>query len=86
MVKECKVIFNNDAVTVVKYCDTVVQLPSIMKDAKTVFVDYENGKYSVVNHTEENNVEIIKDAEQTKVETKKNKKTIKSKHYDAVDD
>lgn len=49
MVKECLVILNNDAVTVVKYDDKNIQFPSIHKDAKKVFVNYENGKYSIVD-------------------------------------
>ena len=49
MVKECLVILNNEAVTVVKYDETNIQFPSIKKDAKKVFVNYENGKYSIVD-------------------------------------
>lgn len=49
MVKECLVKLNNDAVTVVRFGDTDIQFPSIHKDAKTVFVSYEDGKYSIVD-------------------------------------
>lgn len=49
MVKECLVILNNEAVTVVRYDDIDIQFPSIYKDVKTVFVKYENGKYSIVD-------------------------------------
>lgn len=49
MVKECKVLVNNDAVTVVKYDDIKVQVPSIHKDAKTVKVLCEDNKYTVVD-------------------------------------
>ena len=49
MVKECLVVLNNEAVTVVKYDDTNIQFPSINKDAKKVFVNCENGKYSIVD-------------------------------------
>lgn len=51
MVKECLVILNNEAVTVVRYDDIDIQLPSIHKDAKTVFVNYENGRYSIVDES-----------------------------------
>ena len=35
MIKECPVIKNNSAITVVKFGDTEVQFSSIMKDAKS---------------------------------------------------
>lgn len=49
MVKECIVKFNNDVVTVVAYGDIDVQLPAIHKEAKTLFVNCEDGKYTVVD-------------------------------------
>lgn len=49
MVKECIVKLNNDVVTVVAYGDTDVQLPAIHREAKTLFVNCENGKYTVVD-------------------------------------
>lgn len=48
MVKECIVKLNNDAVTVVTYDGIDVQFPSIHKDVKSVFVNYEDGKYTIV--------------------------------------
>lgn len=58
MVKECKVFLNNQYVTVIKFNDTDVQLPSIKKEADTIFVKYENGKYSVVDKLEPEKEEI----------------------------
>lgn len=49
MVKECLVKINNEAITVVKYRDTDIQFPSIRKDVNTVFVNYEGGKYFIVD-------------------------------------
>lgn len=49
MIKKCPVILNNKAVTVVKFGDVSVQLPSIKKDVKTVFLKYENERYSIVD-------------------------------------
>ena len=49
MVKECTIKLNNDAATVATYDDVDVQFPSIHKDAKTVFVNYEDGKYTIVD-------------------------------------
>lgn len=49
MVKECLVKLNNDVVTVVRYGNVDVQLPSIHREATTVFVACEEGKYFVVD-------------------------------------
>lgn len=88
MIKECKVISNNDAVTVVRFGDTDVQLPSIAKDAKTVNVEYNDGKYSVVGHAEKTESEVIEESETTKplkIDVKRHKKTIKKKLDDEVE-
>lgn len=52
MVKECLVILNNAAVTVIRYDETEVQLPSIHRKADKVFVKYENGRYTIVEKPE----------------------------------
>ena len=52
MTKECEVILNNDAVTVVKFDGKEIQFPSIHKNAKTVFVKVDNGTYSIVGKME----------------------------------
>ena len=49
MIKDCNVLINNDVVTVVRFNDVDVQLPSIHRSAKTVRVCYTNGRYSVVD-------------------------------------
>ena len=49
MVKQCNIILNNSAVTVVKFGDTLVQLPAIGKDADSIWVAYEDGKYFPVD-------------------------------------
>lgn len=69
MVKECPVTINNDAVTVAKFGETSIQFPSIHREAKTVFVSYENGKYIIID----------KPAEEPNYVTKvtKNRKTTK---------
>ena len=82
MIKECPVILNNEAVTVVKFGDTEVQFSSIMKDEKTVNVKYENGKYSIVDHVDKVESVITESddvAQPIKAKTRKNKKTIKQK-------
>jgi hypothetical protein len=49
MVKECKVLMNNDAVTVFQFDDEKVQVPAIGRKAKTVKVVAENGLFKVVD-------------------------------------
>lgn len=85
MIKECPVIENNDAVTVVRFGDTDVQFSSIAKDAKTVKVKYDNGKYSIVDPDPivDESVEVT---EPVKIDVKKNKKTIKKKLDDVVEE
>lgn len=77
MVKECLVLLNNSVVTVIKYGDIKVQLPTIGKEAKTVFVKFENGRYFVVDgldETEPKN-EIKKEEKETTKKKSTNKTT-----------
>jgi len=52
MVKICKVLLNNEAVTVVKYDDVDVQLPSIHKNCSEIAVEHDNGTYWAVDENE----------------------------------
>lgn len=49
MIKECNVLINNELVTVVRFGDIDVQLPSIHRNAETVRVQYADGHYRVVS-------------------------------------
>ena len=49
MVRDCKVLLNNEAVTVVDFGGTKVQFPAIKNVAKTIKVKFANGEYSVVD-------------------------------------
>lgn len=49
MVKNCNVLINNEAVTVIDYDGVQVQIPAIHKDTRTVKVVLENGHYIVVD-------------------------------------
>jgi len=80
MIKECKVILNNEAVTVIQFGDIEVQFPSIRKNDKTVFVKYEDGNYSIVDKPPiiEQPVQTDKDntaVKPAKTKKKRNKKT-----------
>lgn len=70
MIKECSVVLNNEAVTVVKFDGKDIQLPAIKREAKKVSVNYENGKYSIVNKDEK-----TEDADKNKKKTGAIKKT-----------
>ena len=54
MIKDCYVKLNNEYVTVIDYDGIDVQIPAIKREARTVKVILENGKYTVVgdNYTE----------------------------------
>jgi hypothetical protein len=50
MVKECKVIINNDHVTVADFGNgNYIQFPSIKKKADTIMVELFNGVYDIVD-------------------------------------
>lgn len=53
MTKLCPVILNNEAVTVVKFNNIEVQLHSIHKDVKNIYVKYDNDRYAIVENIEE---------------------------------
>jgi len=74
MIQKCPVLLNNEAVTVIKYDNVEVQVPSIERDAQYVNVSFENGKYTVV---EDNYIEepIVLEEPVVKNSKKKNKKT-----------
>ena len=47
MIKECKVLLNNEAVTVIQYDDILVQIPAIGRKATVVKVK-DDGRYTAV--------------------------------------
>jgi len=71
MIKNCSVVINNDAVTVFDYDGNLVQIPSIQRNADSLNIKYENGKYIVLS---ENIDSIVKDNDTKKA--KKNKKQL----------
>lgn len=89
MIKECPILINNTAVTVVKYDDVEVQFPAINKDVKTIFVDFTEGKYNIVDKKEiekatvEKPVEEVADKKEEKKTTKDSVKTQQKKNKDA---
>lgn len=78
MIKNCKVIINNKAVTVIKYGDIEVQIPPIKRNADFVRVIKKDNNYIVVddNYTESAKVESVK------TKKKPNKKTTVKKSVD----
>lgn len=49
MIKDCKVLINNDAVTVFDFDGVHVQVPSIKRKASIVRVLFDNNTYKVVD-------------------------------------
>ena len=70
MVKNCSVILNNDAVTVINYDGIEVQIPSIRRSVKSVNVLYKDNKYIVVD-------DDYKEEKPEKKEKARKKKTTK---------
>ena len=81
MVKECLVKLNNEAVTVIDYEGTQVQIPSIHRKAISVKVIYEKGKYIVVD---DDYIEPVKNIIE-KPYRKVNKKTTIDKNAEEID-
>lgn len=67
MIKECQVLLQNEAVIVVRYGDIDIQFPHHEGNFRTVFVKYEDGRYTIVDDNTESIV----------IEKKKIKKTTK---------
>lgn len=53
MTKECKVLLRNQYVMVVDFDGKEIQMPSDHADKDTVFVKYENDRYSITCKLEE---------------------------------
>ena len=75
MIKECSVVLNNEVVTVARFDDKDIQFPSIHRNAHTVFVNYEDGKYSIVDGTK-----AMKKASKANERTKFKKATVKQEN------
>lgn len=71
MVKNCRVLINNEAVTVIEYDGVLVQIPAINREAKNVNVILQNGRYIVVNDDYKEPVTDVAE----KLKKKANKKT-----------
>ena len=52
MIKECRVIRNNEAYTLVRFDNIEIQFPPIGKDVEKVFVKHENDRYIIVDENE----------------------------------
>ncbi len=49
MIRECPVMLNNEAVTVVRYGDILIQFSAQGKGIKKVYVDYQDGRYRITD-------------------------------------
>lgn len=76
MIKDCRVVINNEAVTVVRFEDIDIQFPSIHSNSKFVRVLYQEGKYKIVNPDYEENTSLATENGKSK---RNNKKTAMEK-------
>lgn len=60
MTKECKVLMRNEFVMVIDFDGKEIQMPSDHKDTNTVFVKFENDRYSITDKLEEKKIEKVK--------------------------
>ena len=67
MVKECKVLLRNQYVMVVDFNGKEIQMPSDHTDKDTVFVKYENDRYSITCKLEEEKKSVSRAKKQKKV-------------------
>lgn len=74
MIKNCRVLMNNEAVTVIEYDGISIQIPAIHRDAKYVNVILQNGRHIVVDDDYKEPV--------TEVAEKPNKKATKKTTVD----
>lgn len=84
MIKECPVIMNNEAVSVVSFDGIDIQFSCLGKNIKKVNVKFEDGKYSIVKDEVKVSKSIEKVAETVNREKpveveKKQKKTTRKK-------
>ena len=83
MAKECKVVTNNEAVTVFDYDGTLVQIPSIHEDVKTINVVFKNGYYTVVGDDYIEDTKPTEKANTKKTTIDKTAKKVKSENENA---
>lgn len=70
MTKECKVLMRNEFVMVIDFDGKEIQMPSDHKDTNTVFVKFENDRYSITDKLEKKKIGKL----QTVSKVKKQKK------------
>ena len=77
MIQECKVILNNERVTVIDFDGTTVQLPSIHRKAEYIKVKFDNDRHIVLpdDYTEISIKEEDEVVVEQKPKNKRNKKT-----------
>ena len=71
MIKNCRILINNDAVTVFDYDGAEIQVPSINREARTVKVLCKDGKYTIVDDNYIEPVEKVQFKDKSKKDYKK---------------
>lgn len=70
MTKECKVLMRNEFVMVIDFDGKEIQMPSDHKDTNTVFVKFENDRYSITDKLEEKKTVKVKPVSKSKKQKK----------------
>lgn len=70
MTKECKVLMRNEFVMVIDFDGKEIQMPSDHKNTDTIFVKFENDRYSITDKLEENKVVKVKPVSRVKKQKK----------------
>ena len=70
MTKECKVLLRNQYVMVVDFNGKEIQMPSDHTDKDTVFIKYENDRYSITDKLEEKKPVKVKPVSRVKKQKK----------------
>lgn len=83
MITKCKVLMNNEAITVADVDGIYVQFPSIHSNAKYVFVFHDGGDFHIVDDGEAEKL-IDQNANNTIMETVEPQRTKKSRRKKTV--
>lgn len=86
MIKDCNVILNNSAATVVQFDDIKIQFPPIHYKAETLRILYKDGKYNIVNPDYEEVSQQANNKRKQKKTTVENAENLEESEENSVDE
>lgn len=75
MIKECEVIYRNEKVSVVKFDNEKIQIPTSDLIARNAYIRFDKGAYTVVSKNEFEK-ENVKESTKVRIPKKKNSETM----------